>query len=115
MLLAAARFVTMTANEATSETEMTRLWVGGALTSYGNEYGLVAAVAETRDSAIAKMRVELHDAIAKAGHVPSQRYAKALLGDLDSTVREVAIGPLRRVASNERCRSRTFSSVVPYR
>ena len=45
MLLAAARFVTMTANEATSETEMTRLWVGGALTSYGNEYGLVAAVA----------------------------------------------------------------------
>ena len=92
MLLAAARFVTMTANEATSETEMTRLWVGGALTSYGNEYGLVAAVAETRDSAIAKMRVELHDAIAKAGHVPSQRYAKALLGDLDSTVREVTAG-----------------------
>jgi hypothetical protein len=58
-----------------------KLWVGSALTPYGNEYGLVAVVAETRDEAIAKARRELSQ---NHSYVPHKRYADALLDNLDN-------------------------------
>ena len=60
-----------------------KLWISSALTSYGNEYGLVAVVAETREEAIAKAnaKLSLDD---PGNYVPNQRYAEALLDNLDA-------------------------------
>lgn len=58
-----------------------KLWIGTALTAYGNEYGLVAVVAETREEAIAKANAKL--SLSDPGnYVPDQRYAQALLDNL---------------------------------
>jgi hypothetical protein len=64
-----------------------KLWIGTALTPYGNEYGFVAVVAETREEAIAKVnaKLQLDD---PGNYVPNQRYAEALLDNLDA-LREV--------------------------
>lgn len=64
-----------------------KLWTSCALTPYGNEYGLVAVVAATREEAIAKVnaKLQLDD---PGNYVPNQRYAEALLDNLH-TMREV--------------------------
>jgi hypothetical protein len=36
-----------------------KLWISAAPTSYGNEYGLVAVIADTLEEAIAKASAEL--------------------------------------------------------
>jgi hypothetical protein len=68
----------------------TKLWTSCALTPYGNEYGLVAVVAETREEAIAlaNAKLSLDD---PGNYVPDQRYAEALHDNLD-TMSEVADG-----------------------
>jgi len=65
-----------------------KLWIGSALTPYGNEYGMVAVVAKTKQEAIAKARRELSEG---STYVPYQRYADALLDNLDN-MREVEDG-----------------------
>jgi hypothetical protein len=57
-----------------------KLWASSALTPYGNEYGLVAVIAETREEAITKA----NSAITKAlgNYVPDLRYAEALLENI---------------------------------
>ncbi len=64
-----------------------KLWISAALTPYGNEYGPVAVIAETREEAIAKTsaKLQLDD---PGSYVPDQRYAQALLNGL-RTMREV--------------------------
>jgi hypothetical protein len=55
------------------------------VTPYGNEYGLIAVVAETREEAIAKA-----DAVLRAtrdNYVPRQRYIAALLDNLESSMK----------------------------
>ena len=60
-----------------------RLWISSAVTPYGNEYGLVAVVAETREEAIAKANAKL--CLDDPGnYIPNQRYAQALLDNLDA-------------------------------
>jgi hypothetical protein len=70
-----------------------KLWIGAAETPYGNEYGLVAAIAETKDEAIAKARPKIEAALAGETYVPSQRYYQSLLDNLGS-MREVESGVL---------------------
>jgi hypothetical protein len=64
-----------------------KLWISAALTPYGNEYGLVAVVGETREEAIAKAsaKLKLND---PANYVPDQLHARALLNGL-YTMREI--------------------------
>jgi hypothetical protein len=64
-----------------------KLRISSALTPYGNEYGLVAVVAETQEEAIAKVsaKLQLDD---PGNYVPNQLYAQALLDNLDA-MREV--------------------------
>jgi len=66
-----------------------KLWISGAMTPNGNEYGLIAVVAETREAAIAKAKTKLQED--PGNYVPHQRYAQALLNNLDA-MREVADG-----------------------
>lgn len=66
---------------------MAKLWISAALTPFGDEYGLVAVVAETREEALAKANAKL--SLSAAGnYVPNQRYARSLLDNLDA-MREV--------------------------
>jgi hypothetical protein len=65
-----------------------KLWISAALTPHGNEYGLVAVVAETRTEAIAKAGAKL-DLGDPGNYVPNQRYAQALLDNL-AAIREVS-------------------------
>lgn len=57
-----------------------KLWIGTALTPYGNEYGAVAVIAETRDEAIAMANAVL--SLDPGNYVPNQKYARALLDNL---------------------------------
>jgi hypothetical protein len=70
-----------------------KLWIGSALTPYGNEYGLVAVVAETREEAIAKAnaKLSLDD---PGNYIPNQKYAEALLDNPDA-LREVISSSIR--------------------
>lgn len=61
-----------------------------APTLYGNEYGLIGVIAETREEAIAKAARELSG---RHSYVPHQKYADALLDNLDNMC-EVADGVL---------------------
>lgn len=65
----------------------TKLWISGALTPHGNEYGLVAVVADTREEAIAKANAKLQ-IDGSGNYIPDQGYAKALLDNL-AAMREV--------------------------
>jgi len=67
-----------------------KLWVSTALTPYSNEYGLVAAVAETRDEAVSKIRAKLE--AENTNYVPQQKYIRNLLEDLESTIQEIEDG-----------------------
>jgi hypothetical protein len=64
-----------------------KLWISTALTPHGNDYGLVAVVAETRQEAIdkANAKLSLDD---PGNYIPNQRYAEALHDNLDA-MREV--------------------------
>lgn len=64
-----------------------KLWISTAITPHGNEYGLVAVIAETREEAIAKAGAKL-DLDDHRNYVPDQRYAQALLDNL-ATISEV--------------------------
>ena len=66
--------------------ERARLWISTALTPYGNEYGLVAVVAETREEAMAKAGAKLE--LDGSNYIPDKRYAQALLDNLGA-MREV--------------------------
>jgi hypothetical protein len=60
-----------------------KLWTSSAITPHGNEYGLVAVVAETRQEAIAKANAKL--CLDDPGnYVPNRRYTQALLDNLDA-------------------------------
>jgi hypothetical protein len=61
-----------------------KLWTSAAPTPYGNEYGMVAVLAETREEAIAKTRAVIETALATENYVPRQRYAQGLLDNLDA-------------------------------
>lgn len=61
-----------------------KLWIGSARTPYGNEYGLIAVIAETKDEAITKARAELSAGHSGPGHHQYQSYADALLDNLDN-------------------------------
>lgn len=63
-----------------------KLWISTAQTPHGNEYGLVAVIADTREEAIAKASAKLQLAFKgdKGGYMPDQRYAQALLDNLGS-------------------------------
>jgi hypothetical protein len=69
-----------------------RLWISSAVSPYGNPYGAVAVIAETRAQAVAKVRQELADR--KGGYVPADRYAKNILENLEEQLTEVASGVL---------------------
>jgi hypothetical protein len=60
-----------------------KLWISSALTPHGNEYGLIAVVAETREEAIAKAnaKLSLDD---PGNYVPNRSYVEALLDNLDA-------------------------------
>lgn len=62
---------------------MNKLWTSCALTPHGNEYGLIAVAAETREEAIAlaNAKLSLDD---PGNYVPDQRYAEALRDNLDT-------------------------------
>jgi hypothetical protein len=64
-----------------------KLWISAALTPYGNEYGLVAVVADSREEAIAKANAKL-DLSDPGNYVPDKRYVQALLDNLGA-MREV--------------------------
>ncbi len=67
------------------------LWISTALSLRGNVYGLAVTVADTKDEAVAQIRL----AIAEAGpsdHPPTQQYVKELLADLDASVEEIPGG-----------------------
>jgi hypothetical protein len=64
-----------------------KLWISSALTPHGNEYGLVAVIAETREEAIAKAGAKL-DLSDPGNYVPDKRYVQALLDNLGA-MREV--------------------------
>lgn len=72
---------------------MGRLWISAAVSPYGNEYGLIAVVAETRDEAIAKARDELESSRQNLGYVPHQEYAKNLLDNIEN-MRDIPEGVL---------------------
>jgi hypothetical protein len=59
-----------------------KLWLGTALTPYGNEYGSVLVVAETREEAIAMANAKL--SLDSGNYIPDQKYAQALLDNLDN-------------------------------
>jgi hypothetical protein len=65
-----------------------KLWIGAAQTPCGNEYGLIAVIAETREAAIIKATRELSQS---ENYVPRQKYAAALLANLGN-MREVTDG-----------------------
>ena len=67
-----------------------RLWVSAALSPYGNPYGAVAVVAETRREAIAKAREALEKNT--FGYAPAQRHKANLLANLDRSMEEVSGG-----------------------
>jgi hypothetical protein len=71
------------------EATTAKLWITRALTPYGNEYGLVAVLAQTQEEAIAKAKAELQGA--PGNYVPHQQYAQALLDNL-AAMREVTDG-----------------------
>ena len=60
-----------------------KLWISTAMTPYGNEYGVVAVIAETVEEAIAKAnaKLQLDD---PGNYIPNRRYAEALLDNLDA-------------------------------
>jgi hypothetical protein len=60
-----------------------KLWIGTAETPHGNEYGVIAVLAETRGDAIAKARPKIEADLAGETYVPSQRYYRSLLDNLD--------------------------------
>jgi hypothetical protein len=57
-----------------------KLWISTALTPYGNDYGAVAVIAETREEAIAKAGAKLE--LAATNYVPHRHYAQNLLENL---------------------------------
>lgn len=65
----------------TAEARTVKLWASHAATPHGADYGQIAVVAETREEAIAKGRASLLSV--KHGYVPDQRYADALLENLN--------------------------------
>ena len=64
------------------------LWVSSATTPYGNEFGTVAAVAETREDALRKIRHHLEE-IGEQGYVPAEQYRRNLIESLESTLTKV--------------------------
>lgn len=58
-----------------------KLWISTAVTPHGNEYGLLAIVADTREEAIAKANAKL-SLSTPSNYVPDRRYAQALLDNL---------------------------------
>jgi vacuolar-type H+-ATPase catalytic subunit A/Vma1 len=86
--IAAMRTIIELTEQMPTPAVMTKVWIGATQTSYGNEYGLVAVVAETREAAIAKATRELSQ---NHTYVPHQKYAAALLANLDN-MREVTEG-----------------------
>lgn len=67
-----------------------KLWISAALSPHGNEYGLVAVVAETREEAVAKAKAEV--AADSSKWVGYQTLAASLLENVDDTMREVESG-----------------------
>lgn len=58
------------------------LYISSAKTPYGNEYGVIAVVADSRNEAIIKARAAL--SASESNYVPAERYRGNLLEHLDS-------------------------------
>jgi hypothetical protein len=69
-------------------TDTQKLWISTAETPYGNEYGVVAVIAATREEAIAKAATKVEESLKGETYVPNQRYVRSLLDGL-SEIREV--------------------------
>jgi hypothetical protein len=67
--------------EPITEEATMRLWISSALSPYGNEYGVIAVVAKTKDEAIEKAKAGL--AAKRPNYVPAQRYVENLVEHLD--------------------------------
>jgi hypothetical protein len=59
-----------------------KLWTCTAQTPYGNDYGSVTVIAETKEEAIAKGRPKIEACLAREAYVPGQRYYQSLLDNL---------------------------------
>ena len=70
------------AESSSATTGKPKLWITQAQTPYGNGYGVVAVLAETRQEAIAKARPKIEASVARETYVPSQRYYRSLLDNL---------------------------------
>lgn len=65
-----------------------KLWLGTALTPYGNQYGSVVVFAETKEDAISAAKEKLSDV---GSYTPDRRYSQALLDNL-TNIQEVPDG-----------------------
>lgn len=61
---------------------MGKLWIGSAVSPYGNPFGFLAVVADTREEAIEKAGAYL-DEQGPASYVPAENYRQNLLDHLD--------------------------------
>ncbi len=69
-----------------------KLWTSSAVSTYGNPFGFIAVVAETREEAIAKARESIKADAGHGGYVPAERYAQNLLDHLEAQMAEAPSG-----------------------
>ncbi len=69
-----------------------KLWTSSAVSTYGNPFGFIAVVAETKEEAIAKARESIKADTSHGGYVPAERYAQNLLDNLDAQMAEAPSG-----------------------
>ena len=58
-----------------------KLWISSAMSPYGNPFGLVAVVAETKEEAVSKATAALDS---PQSYVPAEQYRQNLLEHLDT-------------------------------
>ena len=69
-----------------------KLWTSSAVSTYGNPFGFIAVVAETKEEAIAKARESIKADTSRGGYVPAERYAQNLMDHLEAQMTEVPSG-----------------------
>lgn len=69
-----------------------KLWISSAMSPYGNPYGLIAVIAETREEAITKAREWITSNRPQGAHGPLDDYAQNILGNLDAEMEEQSSG-----------------------
>lgn len=74
------------------EETVMKLWISSAMSPYGNPYGLIAVIAETREEAITKAREWITSNRGSCGYVPIDNYAQNILNNLDTEMEEATSG-----------------------